>query len=391
MRLGTTALLLKVECGREAYPNVTRCTQGYNLPIPIGATSVVWAQYYWPGHRDKSAKLLIGKSHQNSPSFGKLGCFVAPHKTELLVWIINHFIVSQQEITTTKSNMKSTVRFMLTSFLLFGLASANEIIVRNVFDQQLAPVDVLAIEEAGAIWLDAVEGAGGGLRNLRGSDRDLQVYQCNYWCVGFPCGMCYIWKPQCWNWCPRRLEEGEEAPPMPSNVRKLNTANEVCQQKIDEALLIMQTAVSRQGEPIVDASQFNCYEIIDDPEEGTCKGIENWNMWDSQTSQVTHANFRSGTRLCQSEMPTKNLQSSVSASCAVEQVGYVMSGPGGLRYSHTERNALYFLFGNRGEDVGQSLNTWPAGDYTVTAVVKLSDGAGIKPAAPLTFTVDGSC
>ena len=279
---------------------------------------------------------------------------------------------------------------MLTSIFLVGLASANEIVVRNYFDQELPQVDVVAIEEAGAVWLDAVDGAGGLRRNLRPSDRDLAVYQCNFWCAGFQCGMCYIWKPQCWNWCPRRLQGDLEIPPMPSNVRKLNIATEVCQQKIDEALLIMQNVVSRVGEPIVDASHFNCYEIFDDPEEAACRGIELWNMWDSDTNQVTYPNIKSGARFCLSHMSTKNLQSAVSASCAVDQVGYIMSGPAGYAYIHTEKNALYFLFGNRGEEVGRAFDSWTAGDYTVSANVKLSEGAGNKMAS-ITFTVDGTC
>ena len=283
--------------------------------------------------------------------------------------------------------MKSSTLCMLATAIMVGLTSANEVFVRNYFDQELPPADAAAIDQAGAVWLGEVAPTGGTRRKLRGGDRDLQ-YQCNYWCAGFPCGQCYIWKPQCWNWCPRRLQEDEAMPPMPANVRKLSIANEICQEKIDEALLIMGNAVSGVAENIVATSHFNCYEEIDEVQD-FCKGIESWNLWDSVTSQITKANFQNSTSVCASEIPTKNLESVVSSACDVSQVNYVVTGPGGYRYSHTEKNSLYFLHGNRANAVTNGFEDWPAGDFVLAATVTLVNGTVKKTG--LTFTVNGSC
>jgi len=285
--------------------------------------------------------------------------------------------------------MKFSSLYCLASALLFGPAS-GKIFVRNTFDQELPPADTIAIEQAGAVWLEEVEAAGATRRNLRLDERELQTYKCNYWCAGFPCGQCYVWKSQCWNWCPRRLQKDTEVPPMPSNVRKLNYHSAECQEKIDEALLIMEGAVSTQSESIVEQTHFTCFEEFSEPDEAVCEGIEVWNMWDSVTNAVTHANFQQGTIICLSTISTKNLEAVVSDACDVARVEFVLTGPEDYRYTHAEKNAMYFMFGNRAEDVGRSFNEWIPGDYTVDATVKLENGAGNLPAT-VTFTVDGNC
>lgn len=177
---------------------------------------------------------------------------------------------------------------------------------------------------------------------------------------------------------------------MPSNVRKLNYHSEECQEKIDEALLIMEGAVSRMAEATVENSHFTCFEEMDDPEEAVCNGIESWSLWDSVTNDIIYQEFQQGASVNQTEMSTKNLEAVVSNACAVETVEFVVSGPEDYYYTHTERNALYFVFGNKGATINDSFNAWPEGEYTVTANVKLQDNAGTKQAT-LTFTVDERC
>jgi len=285
--------------------------------------------------------------------------------------------------------------FSLVGLLLSSAISCSaEIIVRSTFDRELSPSDTAAVDQAGAVWLDNVEAAG-VRRNLRLGEREL-AYRCAYYCEGWPCGQCYIWRRECWGWCPRRLSQAEEVetpqekPKLPPSYRELAVYTPECQAKIDQAMLIMEDAVSREGEPIVEASHFSCFVQADEPEEAPCTGVERFELWDSTTNSVVVSNFAKNARICQTNMATRNLEAVVSPGCNVNKVSFVIAGPGGFSYTHTESNALYFLHGNRGMEVAGSDKIFPTGEHTLVVTVYLEGGAGTKQTS-LPFTVDGSC
>jgi len=301
----------------------------------------------------------------------------------------------------------SILRLFIVSLVSFRVAA--EVFVRSTLDYSLPSQDVEAIEQAGSVWLQD----SGSDRNLRGYDQHhREMLYCNKWCQGFPCGQCYIWLSHCWEWCPRnRLLATEEqaqqlesspaatgttatttSPPLPPGVRQLQSQTPECLVKIDEALLIMETAVSAAGEPIVAASHFLCFENIEgilDP--AVCNGIESWNMWDSTTNSVSTLSFQDNPTICQSAMSQSNLEAVVSPACDVDWLEFTLVGPEGYNgKQHREYVGLYFLFSNSAGNIGHSYDYFPAGSYTVDATVKL-DSPPRHESASLTFTVDGNC
>ena len=280
--------------------------------------------------------------------------------------------------------------------------------VRSTLDYSLPSPDVQAIEQAASIWLED----NGSDRNLRGYDQHhRETLYCNYWCEGFPCGQCYIWLRHCWGWCPRNRRHATEeqaqqlesspattvtrtttsTPPLPPGVHQLTHHTPECVEKIDEALLIMETAVSAAGEPIVKASHFLCFENIEeggDPD--ICNGIESWNMWDATTDSVSSISFQDDPTICQSAMSQSNLEAVVSPACEVDWLKFTVVGPEDYREQHREYVGPYFLFSNNAGNIGHSHDDFPAGSYTVDATVKL-DSPSRHESASLTFTVDGNC
>lgn len=281
--------------------------------------------------------------------------------------------------------------------LLVSAASAQTVFVRSTLTLELPSTDVVAIEEAGAVWLEA-ENDNRSLRRAQNQQREL--YNCSYMCEGFKCGMCFVWLKSCWNYSCRRSAIEEELSEINDTsttsttaskpiVRKLSYDREECIEKIDEALSIMESAVSSSLEPIVDASDFSCYILEDMEKHETCDGIVSWYLWDSIMSSVTSANFQNYPLVCLSGMTSSNLESIVSKGCNVKNISYSMTGPNNFSYSHVEFESMYFLFGNSGSTIYRSNKTFFGGTYMIDTTVSLKDGSKLNNS--FTFFVDDSC
>jgi len=168
----------------------------------------------------------------------------------------------------------------------------------------------------------------------------------------------------------------EEAP----QLRELAVTRQECLEKIDEARFIMASAVSEESEQIVEASVFSCYEHIADEEElgTTCDSeLIGWNMWDAISDEITYANFQDIGSICQSDMRKSNLEAVVDCDDDIKQVDFEITGPEDYFDDRTERQSLYFLYGNRDENVYNTNQRFSPGDYKVTATVVKKDGRSI--------------
>ena len=299
--------------------------------------------------------------------------------------------------------MKVSLLFLLVTCILSTRVSAK-VFIKTTLPNDLSADDIAAIGAAGADWFLGQDEE----RNLRGQQdrRELGTW-CQLECQGWPCGQCFVWLHECWgNWCTEsRSFNEEEATGLstPPRTREIYTAE--CVEKIDEALVIMEGAVSADGEPIVDASHFSCYEQIDVDEPQSCQGFSYWTMWDAVEDEVSIQNFQDNPSICQSQMQDSNLEAVVDITCDVDTVAFVItsddpgssssddpgsssSGDPGSSYSYsrTERFYQYLLYGNIGDNMLRNRYSFPVGDYTVTATAFLKDGSSTK--ASLTFKVN---
>jgi len=299
--------------------------------------------------------------------------------------------------------MKVSLLFLLVTCILSTGVSA-EVFIKTTLPNDLPADDFSALQAAGEEWFRNQE----EIRNLRGKDRRERGTWCQRECQGWPCGQCFVWLRDCWrNWCTeRRSFNEEEADGLSPPPRTREIYTEECVEKIDEALLIMEAAVSADGEPIVDASHFSCYEQIEEVgEPQSCRGFSYWTMWDAVEDEVSIQNFQDNPSICQSQMQDSNLEAVLDITCDVDTVTFVITrdDPGSTSsgdpgssssddpgssysYSRTERFYQYLLYGNNDDNMLRSHYSFPVGDYTVTATASLKDGSSTE--ASLTFKVN---
>jgi len=282
--------------------------------------------------------------------------------------------------------MKLLASFTFVLLVLSLSTVSAKIVVKSILKEVLPPQDTNAVERAGKQWLQQHE-SGENRRHLRPA----APHWCSSWCAGFPCGQCFIWLEDCWN-CGRgggRRDE-ESAPSdlettMP-HARELSPNSEECLKQIDEILLVMEDAVSEEGEPIVESSDFTCYEYFPEDEEDsddeedseTCEGLIGWNVWDATRDMPTKEGFEEFPAICQSEMRKSNIEAVVDTECDVGKVDFFITGPDSYSFKKTERQALYFLYGNRKDDIHRTYHPFPAGDYTVKVNIQLKNKETIE-------------
>lgn len=144
-------------------------------------------------------------------------------------------------------------------------------------------------------------------------------------------------------------------------------------------MFIMERAISDEGEPIVEASDFTCYQrIIEAEEETSCEGeLVSWNMWDATHNEMIFHNFQDTPSICKSEMRKSNLEAAVDCDDDIKQVDFEITGPESYFYDRTERQALFFLYGNRNDNVYRTNHEFAVGNYEVSATIVKRDGSSM--------------
>lgn len=147
-------------------------------------------------------------------------------------------------------------------------------------------------------------------------------------------------------------------------------------------MLVMEDAVSEDGEPIVESSGFTCYEynaVDEEDAEPTCEGVASWNVWDATQDILTIAGFEEFPTICQSEMRKSNIEAAIDdADCDVVEVDFSIVGPHSYSFEKTEKKALYFLYGNRNDEIHRTYYPFPTGDYEVMVDIQLKSGEIIE-------------
>jgi len=268
--------------------------------------------------------------------------------------------------------MKVSVTFLLLTASAFLSVVSAEVFVVLTTPEPLSPNEATAVEGAiGELLIAEDEEPNNGVRLLRSQQEDrslgsFQHYKCNKWCAGWPPCQCYLYKRECKYNVRRELLQDTSTnaveQPLEPQQRQLGLVspetNAECQVKISQALEAIESAVSNETLPIVDASDFTCYQ--------ECK-VNGFALWNTRCNTLTRENIKDGALICQNDYEFA-IQALVE-DC-VSWVRFELTGPNGFSFINTEISAPLFNFGNENHDIhGASENglTLPAGSYSLTA------------------------
>lgn len=111
---------------------------------------------------------------------------------------------------------------------------------------------------------------------------------------------------------------------------------------------------------------LNVTDTTEVPEPtGTCV-IEHFNLWNADRDLVYDAIYDGTNAICKEDFNFSIEAVATSPTC--KTVDFELTGPDGFYYSRTERNEIWTLFGNKGNNVKGRLDSIPVGDYTLKAV-----------------------